>query len=60
MRHHLKHLLMCAPMIVLAGVLIATGSGAAVLVPVAMCTLMMVAMMSIMSGGGGHDGGDGR
>lgn len=54
MRHHLKHLLMCSPIIILAAVLLATGSGAAILLPVAMCTLMMVAMMGAISGGKGH------
>jgi hypothetical protein len=58
MRRHLKHLLMCSPMIVAAAVLIATGAvGAAVLFPVAMCVLMMGAMMALMMRGGGHSGG---
>jgi hypothetical protein len=38
---HLKHLAMCSPMVVLAIVLIATGTGVAVLIPVAACVLMM-------------------
>ena len=60
MRHHLKHVLMCAPMIVLAGALLATGAvGLAVLLPVAMCVLMMAAMMSMMSGSGHSGGGRG-
>ena len=44
------HLLMCAPMIILGAVLIATGSSAAILLPIAGCTLLMWAMMSM--GGG--------
>ena len=45
MRHHLKHLAMCAPMIVLAAILLATGSGVAVLIPLGACMLMMAVMM---------------
>ena len=45
---------MCASMIILAAVLLATGSDAAILLPLAACMLMMSAM-----GQGGQDG-DGR
>ena len=45
---------MCAPMIVLAAVLIATGSGVGILFPLAACMLMMAVMMGGM-GHGGHD-----
>jgi hypothetical protein len=48
MRGHLKHLAMCAPMIVLAVVLLAAGAGVASLVPLAACVLMMAAMMWAM------------
>lgn len=48
MKGHLKHIAMCAPMLILAGVLLATGTGIAVLVPVAACVLMMGAMMAGM------------
>lgn len=57
MKHHLKHLLMCSPMIVLAVVLIATGSSVAVLLPALACVLMMAAMMAAMAGPGRNRGG---
>jgi hypothetical protein len=47
-KRHLKHLAMCAPMVVLAGVLFATGTGVAVLIPLAACVLMMGVMMGAM------------
>ena len=53
---HAKHLLMCAPMIVVAAVLLATGSSLFVLVPLAGCMLMMAFMMSAMGEGDGHAG----
>ena len=56
MKLHAKHLLMCAPMIVVAVVFIALGGGAAVLLPVAGCVLMMWAMMRMMPGHGGDKG----
>jgi hypothetical protein len=56
LKHHLKHLAMCAPMIVVGGVLLATGSSVAVLLPVAGCVLMMALMMNAMGAGGGHGG----
>jgi hypothetical protein len=48
MKVHLKHLAMCAPMFVLAGILLASGVGVASLVPLAACVLMMAAMMWAM------------
>jgi hypothetical protein len=42
---HLKHLAMCGPMIVLAGILLATGSGFSVVLPLAACALSMIVMM---------------
>jgi hypothetical protein len=53
MKHHGKHLLMCAPMIVVGVVLLALGAGLGVLIPVAGCILMMAAMMAAMPGHGG-------
>jgi hypothetical protein len=48
MKGHLKHLAMCAPMLIVVAVLLATGTGLAVLVPVAACVLMMGVMMTAM------------
>ena len=60
MKGHLKHLLMCAPMIIVGAILIAGGANvAAALLPLAVCMLMMWAMMSAMGHGGGHDHGGG-
>ena len=56
MRHHLKHLLMCAPMLVVAAILLATGSGVAILIPLAACMLMMAMMMGGMEHGEGDRG----
>ena len=50
MKEHAKHLLMCAPMIVVGIILIATGSSIGILIPLVACTAMMWAMMSM--GGG--------
>ena len=60
MRGHLMHVLMCAPMIVVAAVLLFGGAGVTSLVPLVGCMLMMVVMMVVMMSlmGGGH--GDGR
>ena len=60
MKGHAKHLLMCAPMIVVAAILLATGSDAGVLLPLVGCMLMMAFMMSAMGGPSGHDGHDHR
>ena len=60
MRHHLNHLLMCAPMILVAAVLLVTGSGIGILIPLAACMLMMALMMGGMEhgeDGGGHGAG---
>jgi hypothetical protein len=59
MKGHWKHLAMCAPMIALAAVLIATGASAAALVPVAGCVLMMGLMMAAMGMFAGRRGGHG-
>lgn len=60
MKRHLKHLAMCAPMIVIAVILLATGSGVGVLIPLVACTLMMVLMMNGMGAHGHSDRGGGR
>lgn len=54
---HAKHLLMCAPMILVAGILLATGSSLFVLLPLAGCMLAMALMMSAMGEGDGHADG---
>jgi len=51
LKHHAMHLLMCAPMIVIAIVLIARGGTVAGLLPVVGCVAMMWMMMSMMGGG---------
>ena len=56
LKHHAMHIAMCAPMFVVAGILLATGTGVLVLLPLIGCVLMMWLMMSAM----GHDGGQGR
>ena len=45
LKHHAAHLLMCAPMLVVALVLIAGGASIASLVPVIACMLMMGVMI---------------
>jgi len=55
MRKHLGHLAMCAPMIVIGAVLLASGAGFGAVIPLIACVLMM----SLMMGGMGH-GGHGR
>ena len=58
---HAKHLLMCAPMIIVAAILLATGSGLGVLFALAGCMVMMAFMMSAMGQAGSHgDHGDGH
>lgn len=52
MKHHLGHLLMCAPMLLIAGIAIAGGASVAFLLPVFACMLMMGMMMG---GGTAHD-----
>lgn len=60
MRRHLKHVVMCAPMIVVGVILLATGSGAGALIPIVVCTLMMVLMMNGMGAHSHGDRGSGR
>ena len=60
MRGHLMHVLMCAPMIVVAAVLLFGGAGVASLVPLVGCILMMTVMMSLMGSGHGNGRGEGR
>lgn len=59
LRHHALHLLVCAPMLVIATVFIARGGSFASLVPVIGCVAMMWMMMSVM-GGGQRGGGPGQ
>ena len=51
LKHHLAHLAMCAPMLIVGIVLIAGGAGFGILVPIIACTLMMAMMMGGMSDG---------
>jgi hypothetical protein len=53
-RHLAKHLLMCAPMLVVAGVLVASGVGVIAILPVLACVLMMTLMMGAMGRSGGQ------
>lgn len=53
LKHHAMHLLMCAPMLVIAAIAIASGRGVVTLVPLVACMLMMSMMMGGMSN---HDG----
>ena len=55
---HAKHVLMCAPMIIVAAFLLATGSGLGVLLLLGGCMLMMALMMNAMGQAG--DDGDGH
>lgn len=56
LKHLTKHLWMCAPMIVIAVVLVASGVGIAALLPVVACVLMMTVMMAAMRAhSGSHD-----
>jgi len=52
LRDHAGHLLMCAPMLIVAGVLLASGAGIAALVPAAVCVGAMTLMMGAMNHGG--------
>jgi hypothetical protein len=54
---HLKHLAMCAPMLVIAAVLLIGGASAASLLPFIACVGMMWLMMRMM--GEGHQHGHG-
>ena len=51
LKHHLPHMvmLMCAPVLVIGVVLLATGASAVTLLPLAGCVLMMGAMMAMMA-----------
>ena len=54
MKRHVGHMAMCAPMFVLAGILIATGSPVASVLPLLGCVLMMVFMHGAMGHGHSH------
>ena len=58
LKHHAMHLLMCAPMLVIAVIAIASGASIWFLLPVIACMLMMGMMMGGMSGNdqGGSQG----
>ena len=60
LKHHAMHIAMCAPMIVIAGVLLASGRGVAILIPLAACMLMMALMMGAMGWGASHRGHGGE
>jgi Protein of unknown function (DUF2933) len=45
---------MCAPMLVVAGVLVASSVGFVAILPVLACVLMMTLMMGAMDRSGGH------
>ena len=58
MKGHLKHLLMCSPMILVGIVLLAGGANVLVaFLPVLGCVLMMWMMMRMMADMGHHHGG---
>lgn len=57
MKRHLKHLLMCAPMLVIGLVLLAGGAGVGALLPLVACMLMMTLMMNAMGDHSGPDSG---
>ncbi|GAB3029879.1 hypothetical protein GCM10011376_13810 [Nocardioides flavus (ex Wang et al. 2016)] len=54
--HGLMMMICCIPMLVIAGLLVATGvAGSGIIVTALLCTAMMAAMMFAMPGGhGGH------
>ena len=56
LKHHAMHLLMCAPMLLIAIIAIASGASVAFLLPVIACMVMMGAMMGGMHGGDGESG----
>jgi hypothetical protein len=56
LKQHGMHIAMCAPMVVVGGILLATGASVGVLVPIAGCVLMMALMMQAMSHGDGQSG----
>lgn len=52
MKHHLGHLAMCAPMLLVAVIAIVSGASVALLLPAIACVLLMGMMMG---GGQKHD-----
>ena len=50
MKRHVGHLVMCAPMLVVAVLLLATGSPALSLLPLLGCVIGMWLMMRVMPG----------
>ena len=53
LKHHLGHLAMCAPMLVVGVILIARGARIGSLVPILACMAMMTLMMGAMTGRSG-------
>ena len=56
LKRHAMHIAMCAPMLILGAILIATGSSLGILIPLAACVVMMGLMMGAMGKGGGESG----
>jgi hypothetical protein len=59
LKHHAVHMLMCAPMLIVAVIAIASGATFATLIPVLGCVAMMTLMMGAMHGAGNRRDGDG-
>ena len=55
LKHHAAHMLMCAPLLVIAIIAIASGAGIVFLLPAIACMLMMTMMMGGGHGGAGHE-----
>jgi hypothetical protein len=53
---HTKHLLLCAAVAIVVGLLLVDGASAALLVFPLACAAMMVGMLWMMARPGGHDG----
>jgi hypothetical protein len=59
LKHHAAHMLMCAPMIIVAAIAIASGASVAALIPVLACVGMMTMMMGAMHNAGSRRDKDG-
>ena len=55
MKPHLKHLAMCAPMLVVGLVLVIGGAGVGALSPMVVCVVMMGLVMRALDRGSGPD-----
>ena len=60
MKHHLTHILMCLPMLVILAIGVGAGASAATLLLVIPCMLMMAMMMGGAHGDGHDDRGGPR